>query len=409
MASVKRKGNPTKDLKPAKKAAAKDLALCENPTLEYDGVEMVDVLTTRAERQRFVALFKEEETLAPEFVYGPKRSALQTLGGFAALGYPSSFHSVFARSVRAKAWKKLRKSNALKCFLESQFGADVAKTYKVELMFDRAMHRRLGQEAGYESPHRDVCPLETLEGNATDILLGGWVNVSDESQYFVGLPGSHKAFASSYAAAEHFAKLKKKGFTKIDTDKDDDGNFTPEYQAYLDGRRLFEVGPGQMIVFPQYLLHEVSKLCGPKRQEQFRLFTCWRLTQADAVLKKDVKPLVISECRVPEIPSDQTPPMFSPNHSSAFLHRRTTYDAVKNKTTAKGVFTPLEGEDPISLMEWWHGTLHPNIIEAVEGRYKDSKTPKDRLSSLRAYGLMGERYAYSEDDKALMLGVHPIY
>ena len=376
---------------PAPKRLATSASARAGPTLAEEGVELVQVVTDPAELVALRAEFRATEKRFPEFKQDVPEPRVYVLGGFAAYANPSSFHNPLVRKLRKLAFDKLNASGALQRFLEGKFGKDVARTYGVELMYDRMMHRFPKQEAGQETPHRDICTKETLQGNVTDILLGGWINLSDQDQTFTCLPGSHKDFKNSYDVAENATQS---GFAKLRVPNKANPVPNPMYTAYEAFKRTFLVGPGQMIMFPQYILHEIPK---PNTlntaNEQFRLFTCWRMTQARDVLRAAEKAKCIDVACTPPIPSDQVPPMYSANHASAF----------KNKP-----FKPMSTMKAVTLMEWWAQNMHDDVRNKVEGKNRDPAQPKRQLTDLAAYGLHSDEYVYTEEDKALMLRVHPL-
>ena len=147
----------------------------------------------------------------PEFL----KTDQYVLGGFSALGNPSSFHNYFVRFVRYKVFK------ILKNILKNQY-----KGKYIQCLFDRMMYRPSGQTPSKESWHRDSS--QSLHEN--DTVFGGWVNFDDNSQYFSCVPGTYK-------------KQDKSGFMPI---KDED--FT--------GTKV-EIKPGHGILFHQTLIHEV--------------------------------------------------------------------------------------------------------------------------------------------------------
>ena len=88
------------------------------------------------------------------------------LGGFSALGNPSSFHNYFVRYVRYKVYLKVK--NLLKDEFEGK---------NIQALFDRMLLRIKGQTPTKETWHRDVTPGL----NENDIVLGGWTNFDDKS------------------------------------------------------------------------------------------------------------------------------------------------------------------------------------------------------------------------------------
>mgnify|MGYP000868137029 CR=1 FL=1 len=200
----------------------------------------------------------------PEFL----KTDQYVLGGFSALGNPSSFHNYFVRFVRYKVFK------ILKNILKNQY-----KGKYIQCLFDRMMYRPSGQTPSKESWHRDSS--QSLHEN--DTVFGGWVNFDDNSQYFSCVPGTYK-------------KQDKSGFMPI---KDED--FT--------GTKV-EIKPGHGILFHQTLIHEVlpTKL----KYNSYRVFHGIRIS--------DIKDTpfdytdIIEDQGVPPEPSGQIPPMYAKLH-----------------------------------------------------------------------------------------------
>ncbi|NDH05102.1 hypothetical protein EBX93_04135 [bacterium] len=294
----------------------------------------------------FTALFRETEQGFPEFKAGARP---MVLGGFAAYGNPASFHAPFVKMIRQHVATKVLASGIFK------------GPHGVEILFDRIMHRHPNQKPGVESPHRDVTPAKFLKEADDDRLFGGWVNLGRHDQFFIGKPGSHLGVRNTFEVARSH-----QGFCVLPKD-------SPEYAEYQKTKQTFRVPPGHIIIFPQHLLHEVV---AHKTPEQFRLFIGWRLTLSNTVLFPN-KEQSIDELGVPTMPSGQVPPMFSPNHCSAF----------KNKP-----FSWCGETESGTLSEWWDRSL---------------KVPYGRhLGSLKQYGF--EYPGYTEEEKKFMMTVHRV-
>ena len=189
------------------------------------------------------------------------------LGGFSALGNPSSFHNIFVRYVRILVYRKVFK------FLKRTFPQK-----KVHCFFDRLLLRPTGAIPSKESWHRDVTP-GTLE---EDLVFGGWTNFDDTPQFFSCVPGTHE-------------KQKNSGFVPVE------GKFK--------GTKV-EIPPGFGILFYQDLIHEV--LPTKTKQNAYRLFHGFRVTEGtDPIF--DVRE-TIQKQGVPQIPSGQLPPLYSKSH-----------------------------------------------------------------------------------------------
>lgn len=203
----------------------------------------------------------------PEFKI--KNPSQYVLGGFGALGHPSSFHHPDIRFIRKYVYDHVRP------LLGTIYG-----DYNLELLFDRLCIRTKGNSLSKETWHRDICPTKLDD----DIILGGWVNLGPVTQHFSGAPGTH------------LVNTKTTGFAKETVENI---NAT-----------IYKVEPGQVILFYQNLLHEIA---GVKiKESSCKLFLGWRLT-------KSLKPIydidyIINNQSVPPLPSGQIPPMYAKLH-----------------------------------------------------------------------------------------------
>jgi hypothetical protein len=235
------------------------------------------------------------------------------LGGFGALGNPSSFHHPTIQALR----NELKRHVSLPLFRRYNH-----RGRKLEVLFDRICVR--SSEFGTptkESWHRDIYDgekygLRTLPDN--DEIFGGWINLSNQSQRFVGIAGSHKG------ADAKQAQRMGGGFSQL-TETQIRDQRVPERLANQANKRFGSVRaddqghlivpPGHMVIFYQRVLHCVASGKQPK-SPQLRLFFGHRLTSESTPLF----PLeeVLTNNSVPRIPSGQVPPMYSQNHYAFF-------------------------------------------------------------------------------------------
>lgn len=205
------------------------------------------------------------------------------LGGFGALGNPSSFHHPDIRFIRRYIYD----------FMKPKF-EKIYGNYKIEMLFDRLCIRVKGRSISKEQWHRDVCPTK----EDSDVVLGGWINLGPVSQFFSGVPKTHRD--STEGEGFHRTQLSPK-----------------------DKPVLYEVKPGQIILFYQNLLHEVKP--GTIKQTSYKLFLGWRFTHSEKPLYDSET--IIQEQRVPPLPSGQIPPMYAKLH--AVNHKQKLLDFSK--------------------------------------------------------------------------------
>lgn len=89
------------------------------------------------------------------------------LGGFGALGHPSTFHMDAVRNLRAKAYTT---------FYTSIYEPHFKEKYAIEMLADRLMLRPPFRKPTREHWHRDTAAATLQE----DRIWGGWINLDPE-------------------------------------------------------------------------------------------------------------------------------------------------------------------------------------------------------------------------------------
>lgn len=270
----------------------------------------------------------------PEYLRDPYDPTLNSqgeeivysLGGFAALGNPSSFHNTFVRKLRIRTWKKVIKF--FNIYIRGYHNKDLRKNYKIELLWDRMMYRKTGQKAVAEAWHRDVMPSDLIL--KTDEIYGGWINLDLTDQYFSCIPGSHleiiqKDIPSGFDTllGRESANLMKdekvrkevKNMTKDKREKYLTKLVQPIMKDVSAKRQKFVVPPGHIVIFPQYIMHEV--VADAVKNDMRRLFFGWRMTVSDKSLRDNEK--IMNEQSVPPLPGGMIPPMYAASHQSQQL------------------------------------------------------------------------------------------
>lgn len=248
------------------------------------------------------------------------------LGGFAAFGNPSAFHNPLVREIRVKCWKK-----AIHLFhqmIKRYYDKNLRDNYKVEMLFDRMMFRKAGQKAVAEAWHRDVIPPELIDRR--DEIFGGWINLDNKDQYFSCLPGTQLGIFQRDIPSGFDTMLKRemsKMSKKMDVKKEMEKMTKSQKQKYLEKlvklvihevgtyRHKFKVPPGHMVIFPQYIMHEV--VSNAVKHDMYRLFLGWRMTTLDKSLLNNDK--YMSEQATVPLPGGMMPPMYSASHQSHHL------------------------------------------------------------------------------------------
>jgi hypothetical protein len=301
----------------------------------------------------------------PEYKRNPVDSDLNkedekiiyVLGGFAALGNPSSFHNKFVRNLRLSSFKKIypffKKYNKI-------INQDDKDIY-LKCLFDRMMYRLKGQKPVAESWHRDIA-------KTNDMIFGGWVNLDKQNQYFSCVPGSHLNVAID-TLDKGFATLEK-SLKKIGCSKQD---IKDKFDKISKHSSVFMIPPGHMIIFPQYILHNV--ISKKVDHDMMRLFIGWSLTYKPAFDDS-----LLEDQSIVPLPGGMLPPMYSPNHVSYFLN--------KEFEIAPGVKS--------SITDWSNNNFKTDLL--VNNRIpRYMKSLKE--SNLKLYP------SYSEEEKSIYHGI----
>ena len=322
-------------------------------SLIKNGYMLVKVLDT-SNLQSYQTDFLNTIESFPEYKRNPTNKSIgengfpivYTLGGFSAFGNPASFHNNFVRNLR------IRCRNAVvpifKRILESRFdyGSPNTHEFKFEMLIDRMMYRYKSVSPSAESWHRDVMPANRILDD--DELYGGWINLDKEPQFFSCILGSHLNIKQKEVL---------QGFDAAPL----------EYKKILSNKKsLVEIPPGHMIVFPQYIMHEVL---GKKAdRNMMRLFTGWRLTRGSSSLynKKE-----FDDFAVISLPGGMKPPMYSKQHMMSWMNKE---------------FTPIPSipSYKITVNSWMDETFQDFMFEKNKDGEQTKKIPR-HLNSLKSY------------------------
>lgn len=333
--------------------------------LGRDGIETLQVIH-QDDLNDIQHSFSHMEASFPEFTINARPLVL---GGFAAYGNPSSFHNPFVKHLRKQCLKTVMDNGIFTRFLRDM---NIGHTdYKVEVLFDRILHRFQGQKPVSETAHRDITPHSELHDG--DYVFGGWLNLSNTDQHFMCKPGSHLDTKDTKTASESSS-----GFNTLSKES--------TQTEYMPFRKEFTVKPGHLILFPQHILHEV--LSNKSKHTQYRLFIGWRLTKSKTLIFEQQKKQAIRDLSVPVLPSGQTPPMYSANHASVFKNKPFNY--ISTTAVPRG-----------TLIHW----LETSFVDTVKEKFVNGTMYKRSMLSLKEYGLH-DGYEYSEEDERIMLSLH---
>lgn len=354
-------------------------------------LERVGVVTTQVIPKEHLKMFQKrfDETLLnfPEYKRGEDPSLdingnplIYVAGGFAALGNPASFHNEMSRDLRMKAYQKIK--DLMSQYVNRLGYTDqIKKNVHLQALSDRIMYRLKGQSGPSEAWHRDVMPPSKI--NYDDEIFGGWINLDSQDQYFSCIPGSHTDTVQ-YTLDSGFSALTKV-VTKIYVKNGKPAPSEKELKVYVNevakNKYKFKVPPGHMIIFPQYLLHEV--ISTPAKYNMRRQFTGWRITSSNTPLY----PLeLFDEQAVIPLPGGMVPPIYASNHISRFQNKR------------------FQGS-MYGLLEWSEVTFQDKILQ----KYKPPRSDEYRkivpryMKSLTSYGF--PLYPpYQEEERSIYLG-----
>jgi len=335
--------------------------------LGRDGIETLQIIH-KDDMNDIQHSFSHMEASFPEYTMNARPLVL---GGFAAYGNPSSFHNSFVKHLRKQCLETVIKNGIFTRFLRDM---NVEHTdYKIEVLFDRILHRFKGQKPVSETAHRDITPHSELHDG--DYVFGGWLNLSNTDQYFMCKPGSHLDTKDTKTAAESSS-----GFNTLSKES--------TQTEYMPFGKEFTVKPGHLILFPQHILHEV--LSNKSKHTQYRLFIGWRLTKSNSLIFEQQKRSAIHNLSVPMLPSGQIPPMYSSNHASIFKNKAFNY--ISPTARPRG-----------TLIQW----LESSFIDKVKEKFVNGTMHKRCMLSLKEYGVH-DGYEYSDEDTRIMLSLHRI-
>ncbi len=342
--------------------------------LRTAGVICIPVLREDASRRKWADRVWAAMDEFPEYKVKGK-TVQRVLGGFGAFGNPSSFHHPTLRRLRRKMKQHVGKP------LFAAYARDIwgENSVRLEMLFDRVCVRcqQFGS-VGKESWHRDIYDGKkyglphlptSLPEDSRDEIFGGWLNLSDRDQKFVGLLETHKGDAAREAQDKGggFAELSS---TQIAEERVDERLLEQRSRVLgsvrTDDRGAIIVPPGHAVVFFQRLLHAVHGGAQPK-EPQLRCFMGYRLTTQLTPLFAENQNAVIENFAVPRIPSGQIPPMYSQNHYAFFSKQGSKFRTWGERTFREECLYNRGGYST-------PGSRDDRNVAANKGRYMPSLT-----------------------------------
>ncbi len=336
--------------------------------LERAGITTIEIISPK-ELKKYQKEFDTTLQEFPEYRRDPNdptldhegNSLVYVAGGFAALGNPASFHNELSRKLRIMGYQKMK---VLMAEYVSRL-AYVKKEYNLQALSDRMMYRQKGQKPTAETWHRDVMPPDKIEYE--DEIFGGWINLDSQDQYFSCIPGSHtsvvqKTLDAGFATLTDAVSKIYMRSDQLQKKKPTAKELKPYISEVTKDRHRFRIPPGHMVVFPQYILHEV--IANKAQYNMRRQFTGWRLTQSNKLLY----PLELFDKQaVIPLPGGMIPPMYARMHLCYFQEKQFN-------------ITP---ETKYNLIEWSKASFKKRCLvknkkgNSIVQRYMESLTDYD--------------------------------
>ena len=266
--------------------------------LNKDGVTVIPLFTPE-ETSILKELYRDTIFDFPEYKTPEKCEKLgHSMGGFSALANGQSFHAPFMRYLREfildrtvpKLWNDM---------------IGEKPDTNLELLIDRALYRTTDRKVSPEDWHQDLPDKKAMRKlgkviNPDDIVYGGWLNLDDFDQYFMGIKGTQH---DNYTT-DGFARITKKR--------------KPHYKNLAQAQGKIRIPPGCLIIFYESIVHNVTH--NKIHQPMHRQFIGWRITKD----KHPYFPDTIQRCKdqVPiRLKSGQEPPMYSRMHLTNWIDR----------------------------------------------------------------------------------------
>ena len=207
---------------------------------------------------------------------------LFVMGGFGALGNPSSFHHPEVRQLRFSIYQHM--FNVFKELFPGRY---------LECLVDRFCIRKPGTSLSKETWHRDISnTLKGIQyGSEDDVIYGGWVNLDrDLTQYFSCVPRTHTEIIDQSG----FARLSKE-----------------EAAEYKHRRYLVAIPPHHVLVFNEKTVHEVLPM--KQKHTSYRLFMKYRVSTEEAPLFDTISEIIENQGVFP-LSYAQVPPLYGKLH-----------------------------------------------------------------------------------------------
>lgn len=358
--------------------------------LEKNGVTVVRVMSAEKAKS-YVKQLKWEVRRYPELKESTGELLSPVMGGFGAMGSPSSFHSLTVRRLRREIHRAVtvQKPNTCGSIAAHFRWVNIPKPQghrdmytHVQCLMDRLSWRQPGTGVGGESFHRDVSPdLTEAEKkrckckNSTGYdatVTGGWLNLDDKPQYFSCVLGTHPKPEEKRSS----------GFVPVSKE---------EAKEYRKRRTRVVIPPGCFVCFYNQIVHEVLPTKQPAGGKgSWRLYCGFRWSgcsctpkefRYSSVTSSSVKGFgsPLDSFGSPLIPSGQRPPTYDRMHLVCWKDRLLDFSTrfVPHLVTEKGIvmrFLP-----PLASLRSVDRDEEPKFLRPYRQADKDILAPSPYL------------------------------
>ena len=154
-----------------------------------------------------------------------------------------------------------------------------------------------------------------------------------------------------------------------------------------------------MIIFPQYIIHEVVSQPTGGVENNMRIFTGWRTTTSKECIHPGTRERIKTQAVMP-LPSGQLPPMFGASHDTYYRWARfnplptdKTYKVNLNEwsinTFSKKLLKDYDSKPPskkgFEIIEFVVAKLSPSILYRVIEKISDTLYKIQRQSDLKEF------------------------
>lgn len=294
---------------------------------------------------------------------------LFVLGGFGALGNPSSFHHPLKRRLMNDIYDFIKPK-----FQELfQFFEDHTEYKYLSMIPDRFCIRRNDQEVSAETWHKDQSLTKEMAGNT--IIFGGWINLDT-------------SITQRFSCAENELIMPKDSTAYYENNASK--GYTPQQSEALNQKRkTIEIPPGHILLFNELLTHEVIKSKSKSKYDptktSYRCFTKWivRTTSDPYWSRERLRNYFSQQTQIGMSIYQADAPMYASAHSSTAIDKNIEFS---NQLLPQFRTRELHSKKFGDVM----------VIDRYLGRGNTSKNDNKPREGLTNWGLAFPEYTQSE-------------